>query len=691
MKTPIKYWKWLSDDGLRELYEVRKALAPMIGNRTRSMVFVSGVMLALLMGFIATLTWIRQDIKTYLQSNPRIKMIEDKDAAIHVFRGKSLSDFTSTDSAPIAASPFGLLIDEKTTPFYILEFSLSNHDFKDILQFNRNLVIAFPILRFQNANIFVNGIHSGSFVDSSPITVGIPSGEFAKDLKISLVVKPNPLQKYLIDPEHQEPLFVAPARDYQDYTNFLALYRAGRNGFASLIARIVMAIFVLVLFLFVDSSPESLGLALFLGFEGFALSITYGWLPIDNIGFLMHYSSQMGDILRVYFVLQLARLIPKNVLPWLIWGTVASIPYGLLRHYEQKLGFERLTLIPLWRDVLVGSFSTLVCVRVAWYLRGKNQPFRMAALVVAGIGFFQQFLEPLSVLAPELLQLPNYMSFMNIYTAASYYLMALSAFINISTLENRVRMLSGAQTKADMIEKELEMGRTVQSSLLQVPTLPEDYKLAYCHKPAVYISGDTFFVHWDKNQNKLTLLLNDVTGHGIHAALKASACNAIARTLWYSRQDTRGIRGSRLAAYDRLIQEFIDSQNLFPKDINAMIGAEFDEKDEKIILYRANFCFPLLVTKNGTRFEVNILPIHNRKLDTISFPKGSVLLLLSDGFTATSQEANDLTEFLTEKLNLVTSDAMDVNLVKFLVVDWRSQNPAAHQDDETLLGFQWAA
>ena len=39
-----------------------------------------------------------------------------------------------------------------------------------------------------------------------------------------------------------------------------------------------MAVFVRVLFLVVDGSPESLGLGLFLGFEAFAISMSYRWI-----------------------------------------------------------------------------------------------------------------------------------------------------------------------------------------------------------------------------------------------------------------------------------------------------------------------------------------------------------------------------------------------------------------------------
>lgn len=112
-------------------------------------------------------------------------------------------------------------------------------------------------------------------------------------------------------------------------------------------ARIVMAVFVLVLFLFVDGSPESLGMALFLGFEGAALTTSFGWLPSNYDSFIVHYLSQMGHLFRLYFFLQLARFVDKRVAPWFWWGAAASIPYGLVRHFELALGLENLVLIPI--------------------------------------------------------------------------------------------------------------------------------------------------------------------------------------------------------------------------------------------------------------------------------------------------------------------------------------------------------
>jgi hypothetical protein len=107
-----------------------------------------------------------------------------------------------------------------------------------------------------------------------------------------------------------------------------------------------------MLFIFIDSAPESLGLALFLGFEALAIGMGQGWIDSKYNPFIIHYSYQMGDIFRLYFFLQLARIVQPNPRMWLIIGTILSIPYGFAKQMEVAWQIDGLPIIPRMRDLL---------------------------------------------------------------------------------------------------------------------------------------------------------------------------------------------------------------------------------------------------------------------------------------------------------------------------------------------------
>jgi len=131
---------------------------------------------------------------------------------------------------------------------------------------------------------------------------------------------------------------------------------------------------LIVLFLFIDGSPEALGLSLFLGFEAVALMFSFQAFPIGNDHFIRHFLLQMGDVMRLYFYLQLARMIDKRIGPWLFWGAVLSVPYGFLREYGELHAWDWMGSIPMMRDFVVGTIGFVVCARAAYFLRNKALP-----------------------------------------------------------------------------------------------------------------------------------------------------------------------------------------------------------------------------------------------------------------------------------------------------------------------------
>lgn len=213
------------------------------------------------------------------------------------------------------------------------------------------------------------------------------------------------------------------------------------------LTRHMMGIFVILLFLFIDGSPETLGLGLFLGCESVARSLDYQWISVDHAIAIQHYLFQMGDIFRIFFALQLARIGQKELWPWMKWGSLLSIPYGLGMEYSPYFFDVVSPHIRTLRDLVGGLVGSWICCRVALAISKDRLPLRVTALCIASLAFLEL---PTNILW-DVFQNGHVSDITRVslgfFRTLSYYLFALSAFINISTIEHRVRALSSAKTE----------------------------------------------------------------------------------------------------------------------------------------------------------------------------------------------------------------------------------------------------
>ncbi|TGN17384.1 SpoIIE family protein phosphatase [Leptospira idonii] len=75
----------------------------------------------------------------------------------------------------------------------------------------------------------------------------------------------------------------------------------------------------------------------------------------------------------------------------------------------------------------------------------------------------------------------------------------------------------------EILDRELRIGRTIQSSLLPKITHSDLNKsIAFDYVPCMEIGGDFLDIYYDPSQKKLGIFMCDVSGHGIPAALLAS-------------------------------------------------------------------------------------------------------------------------------------------------------------------------
>jgi hypothetical protein len=597
-----------SSEALTNLYSRRRSLSPSDENRTKVSLFISGTLFIGIMSFLMAMAWMRHDTNTFLDGREGIEYLDanawtasspvpEAEFNQNNIERNSITDLSSLRTLKLP--PSNAIVELQT------ELSI---DVKSRFDSHNSAALKIPHFYFRKAEVFLDNNLIQTFFDSQPLVVFLDTrAENPRLLSIRFTLDNNQEIFSLVGRDGNshldDRLAIMPSHDWYQYRNFLATNAAGRGNTVGAIARIVMAVFVLALFLIIDGSPESLGLGLFLGFEAFAITTSYNWLPLKDVEFIRHYCYQMGDIFRLYFFLQMARMIDKRVGNWLFWATVVSVPYGLLRYYAPQFEWTWVKYIPRNRDLIIGLIGTAVCLRAAWFLRDKQLPWRVVALTIAGLAAFEQSIEPLVAgFFPFLQDHGWYRAVLDTTQPLSVWMLAFSAFINISTMENRIKVLSQVEIRAKEIQHEMELGRTVQRAFHHIPKLPKGVKVTCHHEAMLYVSGDTYYVNHNPQSQQICFLINDVTGHGIQAALKASAASVIAKSMWNEEQSSWNQES--LMTYDQQVQSFLSQMADVP-DVVAMGGGFFDLKEKALYLYRANFPFPIIIQPTTSLTELD--------------------------------------------------------------------------------------
>ncbi|RMG06060.1 MAG: response regulator [Cyanobacteria bacterium J055] len=211
---------------------------------------------------------------------------------------------------------------------------------------------------------------------------------------------------------------------------------------------------------------------------------------------------------------------------------------------------------------------------------------------------------------------------------------------------SQARLYNRTQELVQKMLAELEVARQIQSNLLR-QSLPEleRGKVQACCYPARGVGGD-FFEVYVHPQGDVWLVLGDVSGKGVPAALfMASAISVMRRELAQDNPPDPEIVMQNLNA---ILSEDLTSNNCFI----TMVLARYTPADRQLVYANAGHIYPLVwhhrtVAKQSPSAEVEvepqflktrgvplgILPVWKAKSGTISLQPGDVFLLTSDGIT----------------------------------------------------------
>ena len=250
------------------------------------------------------------------------------------------------------------------------------------------------------------------------------------------------------------------------------------------------------------------------------------------------------------------------------------------------------------------------------------------------------------------------------------------------------RMLRG-QRELRAIEHELATARRIQSLLLpeSAPVL-EGATLVFRYVPAAAVAGDIFeFLGADSR--RVGILVADVSGHGVSAALIASMVKvAAAAQKPHANDPARVLAGIHLAIADQLPRAHFVTACYVYVDLDRGLLRHASAGHPPALVWRASerafaavsTTGPLIMSLAPPEYPVTEAPLAH----------GDRVLLYTDGITEAMR--NDDEMFGVERLRAVMSSSIDgADRMASTVIDaaaaFRGGEAAGFEDDCTLVGL----
>lgn len=676
---------------LMRLHNARRAALPPMGMRTRTAVLCAALLAATLISIIVSLSWVQNSEISYLENSSGVTIL--KEQIWHVKSSQGEMDLDLNGLASLSITPGS----EQTIELSTELPPDAVHTLVDSIK-NEAIVFSLPHFVFDSATIDTNwSVNRTAARDEIPMLAftAKQAREHVGPFTVHVALHPLVEQKKLLKNSSTViPGFLSGMIRYQNFQDFVASRRVGSGKQLADIGRIILAFFAVLLFVFIDSSPECFGLGIFMSLKALGVVAAQRWYPDTLVpvwltsilpGFLLSYA----DFMQLYFFTQLSRLFKPRQFLWLGAGLVFATlyAYGISRETVPG-GINWSREVWRYRSIAIGVGCLACALPVSWICFKERQYHRVTALLVASSGVIVQILTPVFVDIPEIGDSTWFKTWYNLYETHTPYVFALSTFINVSTLEKRVKTLTNAAVQSELIQSEMRLGKTVQQSFIQIPKFPHGVSLDYSHEAATFVSGDTIYSHFDERRRRVTAVMCDVTGHGVQAALKASICNAVCDFIW---NDAR-TRESDTAA-DRMNIFFQRVTGMLSKvsreaEMLAMIGCEIDLTTREVTFYRVNAVFPIILTygKVSGTWNIDVLSFTEASHQTIPLTDPFHVLLFSDGLLDNCRSTKSFVEWLQIRLEKqMHLQATELKNLIFEFKDW----PSTH-DDKTMVVLEVA-
>jgi phosphoserine phosphatase RsbU/P len=235
---------------------------------------------------------------------------------------------------------------------------------------------------------------------------------------------------------------------------------------------------------------------------------------------------------------------------------------------------------------------------------------------------------------------------------------------------------------------EMRAARKIQEATLprSVPSV-ENVRLAARYAPMTSVAGDLYDFPV-AGPHGVSVLVADVTGHGVGAALVASMVKvAISTGLEHSREPASIIAGLNTTLCNAARQQYVTAVYMYFDAANR-VGRYASAAQPPGLLWRRGS--QTLERLDGSGLLLGVRPNESYTAHEIFFEVGDRLLLYSDGLVEAENAAGEsfgdaaLPNFIQEKQSLVAEQFVDL-LLKNVLAWSRSGSTGGQEDDITIV------
>jgi len=224
-------------------------------------------------------------------------------------------------------------------------------------------------------------------------------------------------------------------------------------------------------------------------------------------------------------------------------------------------------------------------------------------------------------------------------------------------------LLRAEEEKAKRIaERELEIGRDIQAGFLPATLpVPEGWEIETHFQPARHVAGDFFDVFTFKGDEKIGIVVADVCGKGVGAALFMALFRSLIRVLAGSVDSDRvpdfltGMQASETRIADAIgsVNDYIATTHERATMFATVFFGILDPHSGRLHYINGGHEPPLVKGPEGIKFElkptgpaVGLFKEVEFKVDKIDLEPGDILVAFTDGVT---DAQNPKGEFFTRK------------------------------------------